>query len=215
MTHADLSGVARGFNEIVVDGRGNAYVNGGNSDLMAGEEFTPGIVAAASVATLLDRPVALFGHSLGAVVAFEVATRLRPGAVQHLFASARNAPHDTTVVGDVHLRDDAGLVAELRRLAGTDGGVLDHPDLLPLVLPAVRADHQVIETYVGAPGRAVDCPITVLVGADDTEVTPAEAALWAECTHDRFEVLTYPGDHFYLDDVRSDVIAAVAAHLRR
>lgn len=172
--------------------------------------------AADALCPLLDRPVALFGHSMGAAVAFEVAARLATrgrGLPMHLFASARHAPHDPSPVTDVHLRDDAGVVAELHRLGGTVSPLLDDADLLPLVLPAVRADHQLIETYRGAPGRVLDCPVTVLLGSDDTEVTPEQARGWYASTRGTVGIEEFAGGHFYLADVTGDVVTSIVGRL--
>lgn len=121
------------------------------------DEFADAVARA--LTPLLDRPYALLGHSMGALLGYEVARRLRrwghPAPVG-LFASGRRAPHINRGE-DVHLRDDAGVVAELRRMSGTDSGLLGDDELLRLVLPAVRADYQAVETYRYQPGRALDC----------------------------------------------------------
>jgi pyochelin biosynthesis protein PchC len=156
----------------------------------------------------LDHPFAFFGHSMGAIVAFEVARRLQrmghaPPVI--LFASARRAPsrhrHE-----DVHLRDDAGLIAELRRLGGTDPRVLADAELLATILPMTRSDYRAIETYRCLPGEPLSCPITVLVGDRDPQVTIAEASAWADQTTDRFELKVLPGGHFYLEQQAAAVM---------
>ncbi|MFF7282309.1 thioesterase II family protein [Streptomyces griseorubiginosus] len=158
----------------------------------------------------LDGPFAFFGHSLGAVVAFEVARRferLTPEGPVRLFASARRAP---SVVRDerVHLLDDAGLVAELNALGGTASAVLADPELRALVLPIVRADYRAVETYVPEPvGARLTCPVSVLVGAADPVAPLSEARAWEAHTTRGADVRLFDGGHFYLDD-HTDAVAA-------
>lgn len=145
-------------------------------------------------------PVAFFGHSMGATLAFEVAGRLQASdqyVPVSLLVSGRRAP--STIRGeDLHRRGDAELVAELRALAGTDERVLADDDLLQMILPAVRADYRAIESYRWLPSPPLRCPITALVGDQDPKVTVAEASQWGRHTTARFELQVFPGGHFYL-----------------
>ncbi|HET8682217.1 MAG TPA: alpha/beta fold hydrolase [Micromonosporaceae bacterium] len=163
---------------------------------------------------LLDRPVALFGHSLGACVGHEVALRLqqraRPPA--HLFVSAQPAPRHLRP-GTIHLAGDDALLAELRRVGGLASGVLDDPELRAIVLPAVRADYRAIETYRPVPVPPLDCPVTALVGTEDPDATIDQARDWAAYTAARFELRVLPGGHFYLGEHLSRVSADIAARL--
>jgi surfactin synthase thioesterase subunit len=167
-----------------------------------------------AMAPLVDRPVALFGHSMGAVLGYEVARLLqeRGDAPVHLFASGARPPHDR---GDdrVHERDDDGVVAELLRLGGTDGEALRDPELRELVLPYVRNDFTLIETYVHRPGTRLDVPVTAVIGDADPHVNEAQAARWAEVTDGPFSLTVLPGGHFYLADRQADVIAEVVRAL--
>ncbi|MEV0728045.1 thioesterase domain-containing protein [Polymorphospora sp. NPDC050346] len=163
---------------------------------------------------LLDRPLALFGHSMGAALGHEVAVRLaRRGCTPaHLFVSGLPAPcHHRP--GTVHLGDDEALVAELRRLGGTDDRALDDPELRAVVLPSVRADYRAFETHRPVLVPPLGCPVTGLVGVADPTASPAEVRDWAHHTRAAFALRTYPGAHFYLDDVHETVVADVVAAL--
>jgi surfactin synthase thioesterase subunit len=158
----------------------------------------------------LDQPFALFGHSMGALLGFEVALRLeRAGwAPARLFASAHRAP-STSCAERSHQLDDRGLAAELRRLNGTEAAVLDDPDLLEIILATYRADLTAVETHRAAPGGVLHCPITVLLGADDPTTTVEEGRAWAAYTTGAHQVVVLPGDHFYLVDRWHQVIAHI------
>ncbi|MGC9544521.1 thioesterase II family protein [Streptomyces sp. UG1] len=162
-----------------------------------------------------NRPFAFFGHSMGAVVAFEVAQRLKRGggvSPRWLFASGRRAPAHRRV-GEVHLRDDAGLIEELLSVGGTNQLFLQDEELLAAILPVTRNDYRAIETYAWEGGPELDCPVTALVGEGDPQVTTAEAADWATHTTGPFELRTFPGGHFYLDAHRAAVLDTVSTAL--
>lgn len=164
------------------------------------------------------RPWAFFGHSMGAIVAFETARLLegRPGVAPlvRLIASGRRAPstfrHET-----VHQRDDAGLIAELRQLNGTENEVFRDEELLRLVLPAIRGDYRAIETYRGDPEARIGAPVSVFVGDDDPRVTLEEARAWEAHTEGGFELHVFSGGHFYLVPGLAETADRIAAVLGR
>jgi surfactin synthase thioesterase subunit len=160
-------------------------------------------------------PAAFFGHSMGATVAFEVARRFQEqtgSAPLRLLVSGRGAPSLTQNDG-VHLRDNAGIVAELRRLGGTAERFVDDKEWLGLILPIIRNDYKAIETYSYLPGPPLNCPITALAGDRDPKVTTGDLRAWAWHCTGPLEIRTFPGGHFYLDSRLPDVAETVSSSL--
>lgn len=165
-----------------------------------------------------SRPLTLFGHSMGSIVAYECALRLQeqmPGdrkaetsPLLGLIASGRAAPSVQWDRG-VHRRDDAGIVAELTKLAGTDPALFADQDLLAHIIPPIRSDFKAAETYQCAPGTRLCCPISAYSGDSDPYVTSANLQQWAEHTISTFTTRIFPGDHFYLQSHNSEVAAAI------
>ncbi|MGB3442677.1 MAG: alpha/beta fold hydrolase [Actinophytocola sp.] len=169
---------------------------------------------ATHVARVADRPLSLFGHSMGAVLAFEVAARLEAdGVAPHsIIVSGRRAP-GTVRDERVHLRDDDGLVAEIQALSGTDAKVMRDEELLRMVLPAIRGDYRAIETYRSEPGRTISAPIHAIVGESDPKATVAEVSRWEEHTTGAFAMKVFPGGHFYLDRHVPEVLGLIRTAL--
>jgi pyochelin biosynthetic protein PchC len=164
---------------------------------------------------LLDRPVALFGHSLGAAIAYEVARRISarsPRALTRLFVSGRTAP-DRQRPSAKHLADDDALWDDIERLGGTSPEVLADPEMRRTFLPALRSDYRLSELYRPGPGPLLECPVTALLGEQDSEVEPAEAASWAGVTRADFSIHTFPGGHFYLISRLPEVIGEIMRRL--
>jgi pyochelin biosynthesis protein PchC len=157
-----------------------------------------------------DSPFALLGHSMGALVAFEVARRLEAAGRRplRLFASSAGAPVPRP---DRRLREmsDAGLMAELRRLDGMKPRSSAGSELLRRTLPAVRRDIAAVETYTAQPGARVACPVTALTGDSDSAVTLDDARAWGDFTTAPFDLEVFPGGHFYLVKQRRRVAEAV------
>lgn len=171
---------------------------------------------AAALRPWCTQPLAFFGHSMGAVVAYEVALRLQraPGAAAPavLFASGRRAP-SAWREETVHQRDDDGMVRELRRLAGTESELLADEEVLRMIMPALRADYEAIETYAPRSQGQLDCPVTALIGDSDPRVTIDEARAWQGHTTGGFEMRTFSGGHFYLTAHQDEIIAMLRDRL--
>jgi len=163
-----------------------------------------------------DLPFAFFGHSLGALIAFELARELarrnERGPVR-MFASARRAPHLPHSGRLVHNLPASELIRELKTYKGTPDAVLDDPDLLAMLLPTTRADFALHETYTYASGPLLVCPISALGGLEDDHVAPHELEAWRKETHGDFSIRMFPGGHFYLRDHRLDLSQAIAEDL--
>ncbi|GAB3988703.1 alpha/beta fold hydrolase [Actinoallomurus acanthiterrae] len=163
----------------------------------------------------VDLPMIFFGHSMGALVAYETARLLesRRTPLTALFVSGRRSP--TTVRDEaVHVRGDAALLKEVRRLGGTDLRLLANDELVKIALPALRGDYQAVETYRYRPGPPLRCPITALIGDRDPKVTVEEATDWKRHTVGGFDLRVLPGGHFYLNDHKNTVLEMLAATAR-
>jgi medium-chain acyl-[acyl-carrier-protein] hydrolase len=171
-----------------------------------------------AIRPLLDQPFAFFGHSVGAFVAFEVARRLRrenaplPG---HLFMAGCPAPQKHVVDRPIHDFPDDELKEELRRYKGTPDEVLQHGELMNLLLPLLRADFSVYETYSPAPDAPFDIPMSALGGLEDEDATRDELDAWREHTTKSFVLRMFPGNHFFLHSARTKLLGSVLQDLGR
>ncbi|MFC1400709.1 MULTISPECIES: thioesterase II family protein [Streptacidiphilus] len=145
--------------------------------------------------------VALFGHSLGAELAFELTRRLaaRGTTVSRLLVSGSPGPRDRQVERVSHLDDEAFLEG-LRRVAGYRHPAMDHPELLQVMMPFLRADNAMHEDYRSAHAELLDVPVTSLRGRDDALVSAAEAAEWSVETTAGFRSVELDGGHMYLTE---------------
>ncbi|HKV94713.1 MAG TPA: thioesterase II family protein [Candidatus Angelobacter sp.] len=163
----------------------------------------------------LDRPFAFFGHSMGALIAFELSRLLRAkyglGPV-HLFISAWRSPDVIELKREYDLPQDQ-FVAMLRRLNGTPQEILDNPEAMEFLLPIVRADFQVCQTYVYHADKPLSCPITAFGGLNDSETTPKAISPWKNHTIDSFSMKILPGDHFFMTQSRAQLLACIAQQL--
>ncbi|MFE0643721.1 thioesterase II family protein [Streptomyces sp. NPDC058877] len=166
----------------------------------------------------LDRPFAFFGHSVGAIVSWELARRLqREQGVEpvRMMVSGCRAPsvHESREPGELDLSDEE-LINELRRLNGTPEELLQNPDFAAFILPTVRADLSLFARYAYRPGESLTCPVSVFGGDADPRVAEEHLERWAELTTGRTEVEVFPGGHFFLNEEREAVLRSVSRALR-
>jgi surfactin synthase thioesterase subunit len=167
----------------------------------------------------LDRPFALFGHSMGAVIAFELAHALRRHEdVQpvHLFVSGRRAPHLPSAEDALHHLPAFELLrALIQRYGGIPETILRDREALRLYLPILRADLALIETHTHQEREPFDCPITAFGGDRDARARREELAAWAAHTRGAFTLRMFAGGHFYLQPQRVLLVTAVVDSLMR
>jgi medium-chain acyl-[acyl-carrier-protein] hydrolase len=171
---------------------------------------------AAELRAYLDKPFAFFGHSMGAIIGFEVARVLRrEGAPRprYLFASGRAAPQIPRPDPPTYELPEAEFIEELRRLNGTPAEVLEHPELMQVMLPLVRADFELIQTYDYTPGPPLDCPISAAGGLEDEGVSREQLEAWREQTAASFTLRMYPGDHFFIHSAQPQLLRMLAQEL--
>lgn len=165
----------------------------------------------------LDVPFALFGHSMGALVSFELARRLRrenlPGPVR-LFVSGHRAPQLPARRAPIHHLPEDRFVDELARLNGTPREVLRNAELRQLMVPVLRADFAACETYQYLNEEPLDCPIEAFGGLRDNAVEQEELGAWRKQTLNSFSLRMFPGDHFFVHSSRMQIIEAITQGLR-
>jgi medium-chain acyl-[acyl-carrier-protein] hydrolase len=165
-----------------------------------------------------ETPVALFGHSLGALVSFEFARRLRTmgDPLVHLFVSGRAAPQLPDPEAPIsHLPTPKFVDAVLKRYRNIPEEILNDPDMMNLWLPALRADFMMNETYQYTAEPLLECPISSFGGIQDASASPEELAAWRHQTSGTFRLNMFPGDHFFINSARESVLKSVAADLER
>ncbi len=172
---------------------------------------------AEALSPLLDKPFALFGHSLGSLVSFELARQLRANhqvRPVRFFASAGPAPQVPHRGLPIHRLPEKEFAAELRRLDGTPAELLNHKELMDIVLPSLRADFALYESYKYSSGPPLNCPISTFGGLNDQRVKHDDLEAWREQTSVSFSIRMFPGDHFFLKTTQPLLLRALSQELR-
>ncbi|MER5950467.1 alpha/beta fold hydrolase [Streptomyces sp. NPDC001904] len=165
----------------------------------------------------LDRPFAFFGHSMGALVAWNLSCslqRMEAGSPRRLFVSGCAAPQvRAEVVPQYHEAPDDELIERLRAWRATPEVVLTDPELMNLLLPVIRADLAVVETYRFRGAPALNCPVSAFGGTEDDPAGNASLPRWGELTGADFDLRMFDGDHFFLHSARAAVLGEIVRRL--
>jgi medium-chain acyl-[acyl-carrier-protein] hydrolase len=165
----------------------------------------------------LDRPFVLFGHSMGALIAFELSRVLRRQGAPlpaHVCVSGRAAPQLPSRDSPIHTLPDAEFLSALQnRYNAIPAAIADADAMMQLFLPILRADLSVIETFLYTPEAPLPCPISAYGGLSDERALAEELASWRYQTAGRFSLEMFPGDHFFLQSARAELLESLARKL--
>ena len=166
---------------------------------------------------LFSAVVGLTWWSLGALIAYELAALMCDhGREPFLLAvGGSDAPHALAHRSRLSTLDDAGFIEALRELGGTPAEVFAHPELLALVLPTLRADFRMLESYTWQTRPPLSCPILTCTGEDDPEVTVDAVLRWSELSTAATQHSVFPGDHFFLGVQEPELVAVLSAEIAR
>ena len=166
----------------------------------------------------LDLPYAIFGHSLGAWVGFELIRELRRRQLtlpSRFLVSGSKAPQLLDLTPPIHRLPDDKFIAKIESYGGTPPAVLQNRKLMEQFLPILRADFAVLETYFYTESAPLECPIAVFGGKADDLVTPAQLTAWQQQTKAEFDLQMFEGDHFFLNSARQELLKAIATTLEQ
>jgi medium-chain acyl-[acyl-carrier-protein] hydrolase len=157
----------------------------------------------------LDMPFVMFGHSMGAVLAYEVTRGILTAATMEpraLVVSAHHAPQLPSRKRNLHDLPRDQLLAEVRALNGTPAEVFEHEDLVELVLPMLRSDLELVESYTEPAGPVLSCPVIAIGGTGDPDILPEDLAAWRSVTAGPFKSMLFQGDHFFINSARASFL---------
>jgi medium-chain acyl-[acyl-carrier-protein] hydrolase len=170
-----------------------------------------------AIISLLDRPFAFFGHSMGAMVAFELARHLQQAELPQpavLFVSGCRAPHLSRFQPAIHSLPDHEFVEALQELNGMPDELLQLPEAMEMFLPVLRADFALVERYqYDSVGSPLKCRIRAFGGLDDPRVQPEMLESWSEHTDGGFKSQYFSGDHFFINTAKDSILACIASEI--
>lgn len=165
----------------------------------------------------LDKRFAFFGHSMGALLSFELCRQLRRARgiePDYLFVSAHRAPHLKDDSPPAHSLSDTEFLEKLRDLNGTPPEILGNTELIEFMLPILRADFQMLETYSYLPDSRLNCPLEAYGGIEDSETGYEELSAWRDhTTNSSFTLRMFPGDHFFINTSQNSLLHQIARAL--
>jgi medium-chain acyl-[acyl-carrier-protein] hydrolase len=181
--------------------------------------LTPMVEAVAEgILPALDKPFVFFGHSMGAMMAFELSRLLRQKyRIQplHVFVSGRMAPQIPPSHPPSYDLPDAEFLEILKELKGTPKELLEHAELMQVMLPLLRADFEVCQTYAYVPGPPLTCPLTACGGLQDDRIDREDFEAWKWHTSDQFVLRMFPGDHFFIHSDQALLLDILSKELDR
>jgi surfactin synthase thioesterase subunit len=185
-------------------------------------DFTPPNPVASNVtprspgARLLDVSFAIFGYSMGALIAFELAHQLRADSIRtplRLMVASARAPHLPRAHQTVSGLPDREFLKRVDELNGIPAEVRDNPELMKILLPTLRADMELCDRYKFHQQQRLDCPISAYGGDSDKSVRPKHLAAWEAHTRSDFSWQIFPGDHFFMTRSPKLVLKSIAEEL--
>lgn len=199
---------------IQLPGRENRFREPAHTDALSLAE-----ILASQIQLYAEKPFALFGHSMGALLAFELTRILQQQNAAlplTLFLSAHRAAHLPPRRAPMHALPDQEFIEKLRHFGGFPDEILEHQELLDFLLPTLRADLTLCDRYSYVPDAPLNCPLQLYAGRQDTEVSPEEIEAWREHSTQNANLHVFPGGHFFLRsdaDALMQAIAGAAAQL--
>jgi len=172
---------------------------------------------ARAIEPYLDLPFAFFGHSMGTLISFELARELRRrrGVMPtNLFMSAHVAPQVAHRTGPIFNLGESEFIEQIRRLNGTPKEVFEQPELLKLMIPLMRTDFELCQTYAYSAESPLNCAITVFGGLEDRDTAQTDLDAWRTQTTGAFRLYTLPGDHFFIHSSQPFILQVISQELQ-